>query len=138
MTSHVARGFHRIGVVLAVPALILALWLGGQEAWEHQTLFTPSPTIRLTMADGTTRDIQAPDVETALHEAGYGPERLTSGEIHAVKLVPVDYDPWAPGAEPPRAPSYTMALLLLAAAIALYAAARAVGWVLDGFMGSRA
>ena len=138
MTSRIHRGFHRIGVVLAVPMFIAALWLGGHEVWDHQTFFAAPSIIRFTMADGTTRDVQAPDVETALRKAGHGPEQLTSGEVHAVKLVPVDYDPWAPGAKPPRTPSYATALLLLALAFTLYAAARAVGWVLDGFMSPRA
>ncbi len=138
MTSRIHRGFHRIGVVLAAPAFIAALWLGGREAWNYQKPFASQPTIRLTTSDGTIRDVQAPDVETALRNAGYGSQQLTSGEVHAVKLVPVDYDPWAPGAKPPRTPSYATALLLLALAFTLYAAARAVGWVLDGFMSPRA
>jgi hypothetical protein len=51
----------------------------------------------------------------------------------------VDRGPWEDyGGAPTYLPSYRLALLLLALALALYIAARAVAWVLDGFISPRA
>jgi hypothetical protein len=48
-----------------------------------------------------------------------------------------DHGPWEDyGGAPTYLPSYQLALFLLIFALALYAATRAVGWVLAGFMGS--
>ncbi len=37
MTSRIRRGFHRIGVVLAVPVLLVAGALAGHEAWAERS-----------------------------------------------------------------------------------------------------
>ena len=86
MTSRVARGFHRIGIVLALPPLLLAGWLATQRAWlpwsSHP--WDADPIVG-----------QSPD------------DRM-----------------WG---------AYNNSLLLLGLAIALYAVARALGWIVDGF-----
>ena len=35
--AHSARGFHRIGMVLAIPVMLLAAGLAGREEWLQQT-----------------------------------------------------------------------------------------------------
>ncbi len=74
MTSHIARGFHRTGVVVALPILLLAAGLAGREEWLPRTTQDP----------------------------GY----------HA---------------------SFGTPLRLLALAVILYVAVRAIGWMFDGF-----
>ena len=87
MTSRIHRGFHRIGVVLAVPPLVGVGWLGTIGLWRQIA----------------------------------------------------DRGPWEDyGSAPTYLSSYRLALLLFGLALALYAAARAVGWVLVGFMGPSA
>ena len=39
--SRVARGFHRIGVVVALPILLLAAGLAGHEEWLQRTTQDP-------------------------------------------------------------------------------------------------
>ena len=49
MTSRIARGFHRIGIVLAVPPVILAIWLAAHETsyewgphpWDKDPILEP-------------------------------------------------------------------------------------------------
>ncbi len=41
MTSHIARGFHRTGVVVALPILLLAAGLAGREEWLPRTTQDP-------------------------------------------------------------------------------------------------
>jgi hypothetical protein len=87
MTSRIHRGFHRIGIVSALPPLVGAACLAAIGLWRQFT----------------------------------------------------DRGPWEDyGGAPTYLPDYRLALLLLALALTLYAAARAVGWVLDGFMGPSA
>ena len=110
MTSRIHRGFHRIGVVLAVPVLLVALGLAGHEAWLQWTTKDPYAAFE---------------------------------RVPEPKKPPNVFDQFDPPSNPvsqPVAPAYradyTMASVALAFALALYVAARAVGWVLDGFMGS--
>ena len=91
MTSRISCGFHRIGVVLAVPPIIGSVIYAGYE-WNWQ-------------AD----------------------DRATLGVDPSAFILPSDQTG-------PHVANYTPAAVLLAAALALYAAARAIGWILDGFL----
>ena len=94
MTSRIHRGFHRIGIVLAVPPLLVAGWIAASETWQAWAT-SGLPPEQWSNADGTT----SLEESFSTHHAYYG---------YAIA--------WA------------------AVALALYAAARAVGWVLDGFL----
>ena len=95
MTSRIHRGFHRIGVVLAVPMLLVAGWIAGDETWQAWST-SGLPPERFFHADGSV----SLEVSFAVHHAFYG-----------------------------------YALAWAALAVALYAAARGVGWILAGFIG---
>lgn len=92
--NRIHRGFHRVGIVLAVPFLILAAGIALQQTW-----------------------------------IGWG---ATDVPVHPRADGSFSYDEAFPH---PHA-FYGYALAWAVFAIALYATARAVGWVLDGFVGS--
>ncbi len=100
MTSRIHRGFHRIGVVLAVSVLLTSAFEAAYELWWVWS----------------TRRAYADLVAT------------TPGGEPAV-------DAFERMAQAPHVANYSMSLFLLALALVLYAAARAVGWVLAGFLG---
>ena len=49
MASGISRGFHRIGIILAVPPVLLAIWLAAQETsyswnshpWDKDPIIEP-------------------------------------------------------------------------------------------------
>ena len=41
VTSRITRGFHRIGIVLAIPVLLLAAGLAGREEWLQRATQVP-------------------------------------------------------------------------------------------------
>lgn len=48
MTSRIHRGFHRLGVVLAVPVALVAVGLAGREVWtqwEAQYFWAADPIV---------------------------------------------------------------------------------------------
>ena len=94
MTSRIHRGFHRIGVVLAVPVLLVAGWIAGSETWQAWST-SGLPPEKVGASDGSFSFEEA----FGTHHAYYG-----------------------------------YALAWAAAALALYASARAVGWIFDGFL----
>ncbi len=96
MTARIRRGFHRIGVVLALPVLLVAGWIAGDETWQAWAT-SGLPPEQWSNADGTISFEEA----VGTHHAFYG---------------------------------YALAWAVFA--LALYIAARAVGWVLAGFIGS--
>ena len=116
MTSRIHCGFHRIGVVLAVPVLLVAGALAGHEAWLQQTTKDPYAGF----ADATPAPKKAPNYFDRFDPPS--------------DAKPGMFDDLIPKTPYYRA-DYTMASLALALALALYAAARAVGWVLAGFIG---
>lgn len=83
MTTRIHRRIHRVGVVLAVPVLILAAALG-------------------------------------IHETVYPSGHIAPGP-NGVPYYPSDY---------------LVPVAVAVLALALYAAARAVGWIIAGFIGS--
>ncbi len=88
--SRIARGFHRIGIVAALPPLLLGIGIACQETWlGWNAPALPNPP----RANGNLTY-----EEFTAHQAYYG---------------------------------YAIAWCCLA--LALYIAARAIGWVLDGF-----
>ncbi len=96
MTARIHRGFHRVGVVLAVPALLVAGWIAGSEMWQAWAT-SGLPTEKFIASDGSLT------VEEAF------------GTHHAY---------------------FGYALAWAGVALALYALARAVGWILAGFIES--
>ena len=94
VTSRIHRGFHRIGVVLAAPVLLVAGWLAGHEAW-------------LSYKD---EDLLAASVDPDLAAA------------------------LASMSAPPHIADYTGGAIVAGIALALYVAARGVGWALAGFL----
>ena len=96
MTSRIHRGFHRIGIVLAVPFLILGLAIAYQQTWIGWDSFG----------------------------APHAAVPSTDGSITYAKAFPSPQ------------PFYGYAIAWTALGLALYAAARAVGWILAGFIGS--
>ena len=112
MTSRIHRGFHRIGIVLAMPVLIVALGLASHEVWraseEHGPWENYTPAGRVI----------APAIDMS---------KLSDAQLQAI----IDT-----GEKRSVSQNYTFPLTLLGLALALYVVARAVGWVLDGFVGS--
>ncbi len=94
MTSRIHRGFHRIGVVLAVPVLLMAGALAGHEVWLRR-----EDELEIAALTGRALSALLTDPETFPHRA-----------------------------------DYTGAIVGLVLAMALYAAAHAVGWVFAGFI----
>ena len=94
MTSRIHRGFHRIGVVLAVPPLMVAGWIAGGEAWQAWST-SGLPPEQFQYADGCVSFEEA----FGTHHAYFG-----------------------------------YALAWGGLALALYAGARAVGWIIAGFL----
>ena len=94
MTSRVHRGFHQVGVVLAVPVMLFSFGLASHEAWlQWTTSRLPDKTLR--WQDGSA---------SVVRSFNYHPADLT------------------------------LAGIVLALSLAVYATARAVGWVLAGFI----
>ena len=98
MTSRIHRGFHRIGVVLAVPVLLVAGALAGHEAW----------------AERSTREALAAFEKAPPQTDAFERMMSTPRPIHVA--------------------DYAVPFTMMLAALAFYAAARAVGWVLAGFI----
>ena len=107
MTSRIHRGFHRLGVMLAVPVVGVGLWLSVSE-WRQQA------------------DAGAAQAHALAFLSDADLERLAQGIPISTALPEM------------HQANFTVALLVFALALALYAAARAVGWVLDGFMSPQA
>ena len=117
MTSRIHRGFHQIGTVLAVPVLLVAVGLAGHEAWLQWT--TKDPWAAFPIVEPARPATAIPQARN-LHDTGPD-DWVYPSEIAA-------------GHAAPYAANYTLASLALGLALALYAAARAVGWVLAGFL----
>ena len=111
MTSRIHRGFHRIGVVLAVPVLLVAGWLAGHETWMQWTAKDPYA-----------------EFDDAPLPAKKAPNVFDQFDLPS--------DTKAPLTAPYYRADYTIAAFVLALSIALYVAARALGWVLAGFLRS--
>ena len=104
MTSRIHCGFHRAGIVLAVPPAGLGLWLAVTE-WRRQA----------------NEEAETSRILRAMSDADL--EKLAASMISAATPPPERHQA-----------DYTTASVLLAVALALYASARAVGWVLAGFL----
>ena len=133
MTSRIHRGFHRIGVVLAAPLILLSAVLAVHETWEQQTTKVPPEASRPAPATPSLRPV--PNYFDRFDPpAQSGP--LTFDDITGPPGVskPGMFDDLIPR-PPPHIADYTMATIAFALAVALYAACRAVGWVLAGFIG---
>lgn len=102
MTSRIARGFHRVGIVVAVVPAAPGLWIGVSE-WNRQANATAARLLAV-------KELSDDDLQ-----------RIVAGRP-TIASLPV-----------PQVADYTTALLLLGLAIALYAGARALGWIVDGF-----
>ena len=117
--SRIHRGFHRIGIVLAVPALLVGISLAGHEAWLQWTAKDPWAAFPIVEP--------APAPPPTISRPGV----LTFDDlIPKTPAYPAEYAKY-------RA-DYSTAAFFMVLAVALYAAARGTGWVLDGFMGSGA
>jgi hypothetical protein len=118
--SQIGRGFHRIGVALAILPLCLGLWLGF-AAWRDSR---PLP-----LCVGMFDDL--------IPERG-GRPRCLQPAPGATDRGPWDLyrDQYTEAEVFGRRPDYTPAGLALAVAVALYAAAWAVGWIARGFIGA--
>lgn len=110
MTLRVHRGFHRIGIVLVVPVLLLGIGLAAHETWLQWTTKDPYAAFAeaYTLPSDSTNKYAAPGMSEPAAR-------------------PVEVGPYY------RA-NYTLASLALGIALALYVAARAIGWVLAGFL----
>jgi hypothetical protein len=109
--SRISAGFHRIGLVLALPLILAAAGLF-YNAWKS---VQPPP-----LPAGFTLDAPAsPSPKTGVNPFDQFDEKP------APTLGPVDYDPFRP--------DYTAFCLAAGAALALYLASRAIGWIINGF-----
>ena len=134
MTSRINRGFHRVGIVLAVPflcaALVTAIKASNNVVQLHGGLGEVANAIPSSLKAGDQRQCTHFDVE------GKKSVDLTIAEIDTVLSgkppicqllsdedlnIRYGYD-------------YSVAILISVFALAIYVAARAIGWVLDGFM----
>ena len=109
MTSRTSRAIHRIGIVLAVLMLLAAGRSAGQEMW-----------LQWMLSDPPVADEGAPAEPSAQSD------RLETSGVSSPAERPA-----------PRVfyrAHYGPAAYLLVLAFVLYAATRAVGWVLDQFL----
>ena len=107
-SARIHRGFHRVGVVLALPVLLLAGWLAGHEAWLQWTTNDPY--------------------------AGFADAPPASKASNPFDRFDLPSDAKPTSVVPYYQADYILALLALALSFAFYAAARAIGWVLAGFL----
>ena len=109
MNSRISRGFHRIGIVLAVLMLLAAGRSAGQEMWLQWMLSDPYVAAEddPAPASAQTNHVEASGMSNPA-------ERTTPRVFYR--------------------PNYLPAIRSLFLAFVLYAAARAVGWALDRYM----
>lgn len=114
--ARISTGLHRIGVVLAGPLVLAAI---GLAAWEIR----PLPECK-TLFDNL---LPNPDrCQVTQNSVGFNP---ASQSVPRFTGTPVNHDPFAP------APNFLVASLFLTAGAAVYAACRALGWIINGFVG---
>ena len=160
--SRVARGFHRLGIVIAVPiagAAVAIATLAYQERRADVAAFESSAAQRQSATGkkifefrddkGAIFQVEAPDQKSAA--AGF--ERFKKSAPTALPpppgfVVDIEPGPWAgyPRATPnpfsdliPEAPKsfmqyFATSLLTLAVALATYLGIRSIGWVIEGFL----
>ena len=109
MNSRISRGFHRIGIVLAVLMLLAAGRSAGQEMWLQWMLSDPYVAAE---DDPAPPSAQTNHVETSGMSS---PAERTAPRVF-------------------YQPNYLPAIRSLFLAFVLYAAARAAGWVLDRYI----
>jgi hypothetical protein len=208
MASRIAKGFHRIGIVLAIPCFLAALWAGSTEwsspsgaikprplpegalAWkatnpddpdvrniiarQKAAGFTappafaligyskgskqkdeqdgigqkPSAWTTLELWDGRQIEISTADSGVVVDLAGAFLQLIETEGTGLGRKYEIQYpdkgmflinvikgEPQANlTAGLPRSPDWTFPLLIAAAGIALYAIARGIGWIIDGFV----
>lgn len=137
--TRVSTGFHRIGLVLAVPLLVGAC---GLTAWEFRPVpdcngmfddLIPSsslcrPVLPLGSAPNQHGSLSEPVPRFAGTPLDHNPYAVATSQPPAnLRLVPVDHDPFV------RPRDFRLAAFIAVIAVAAYAACRAVGWIIDGF-----
>ena len=128
LTSRIHRGFHRIGVVLAAPVLLVGLGLAGHEAWLQWSTKFPWEN--------------DPIVQQAPKKPPNPFDQFDPPPVQKY-VLPSDRDDFvfpseiAAGHAIPYVANYTLAGLAIGVALALYVSARAIGWILDGFFSPR-
>ena len=127
-TTRISRGFHRIGATLAVPLLLLALWLA-YGAWKEAR---PSSNAYIIEEGNKKYDVRAPDKAAALYAYAKmkGRTPLDPDNIFA-DVPPVGVNIVA--FDPKPTPDFTSASLTAAAGVALYLVSRTLGWIINGF-----
>ena len=123
MTSRIARGFHRIGIVLALPVLLLAAVIAGHEEWLQWSTRNPWAAFPIVG--------QAPVTPLGKVQVGQDQWWANAPIVKPATASPGLFDDLIPK---PHTANFTVPLLLLGLAVALYAVARALGWVVDGFI----
>lgn len=149
LTARIHRGFHRIGVVLAMPVLAWSALIAFNE---HQrptgpergsTEFPSGPFKALTahMEDGRTLSVKGTDQArvTAAIEAFQADEararrkftadsgEYTRGDV-SIRVLGSDE-----ARKYGRESDFGFSLMVLTFALAIYSVARAVGWIVSGF-----
>ena len=117
--TRVSRGFHRIGVVAAVPLLLLS---GG---WAASTWWQ-TPHVCAGMFDDLIPGAPACRSLRAPGKIDY--TKMTDQQLLAI----YNSSPRAIRSPVPE-PDYVWPLLGAASALALYSIVRALGWIIDGF-----
>jgi hypothetical protein len=150
--TRINRGFHRLGAVCALPVLILGLWLvynqydnpTGTEK-EKFTLAFPEGGFHELLAgleDGRTLKVRGTDkahVTAAMD--GFFAEETKSNRMFSPESGVYTHDGVAitvmSGGEVRRArrnPDYGLPLTVLGCSLLIYGAARALGWIISGFV----
>ncbi|GJD42846.1 hypothetical protein AFCDBAGC_0688 [Methylobacterium cerastii] len=149
--SRISTGFHRIGFVLAVPMIVVA-GVAAFVAWNTAPWpslctnvfeqFDARSTCKLVVMQKSGgilvrgplgAPMQFPSDATATEmRAAIQQYRASLPNQAALEPIPSDLTPGT------AHPDYLWAWLALATAALLYAASWALGWIIDGFAGSKA
>src|SRR4051794_8823574 len=129
MSRRIRTGFHRIGVVLAAPHVVLSFALA-YTAWKDAQPSEVGPWTKYRRG-AEPKGANPFDRFDEPAKPGSGLPEVPPGFVLDARptLVPVDRDPFA-AARP--GPDFTIAYLAAAAALAAYAASWALGWIISG------
>ena len=117
-TSRISVGFHRIGVALGTPFLLCGLLVGAWNLW----LMSKSGPAPQTILSGTH---SSPPNQSELVELLDEPKNFFD-----------QFDEKAPPNNSGQAFDFSLPALLIAFGCLVYAACRALGWVINGFVGA--
>ena len=148
--SRISTGFHRIGLVLAVPMIVVA-GVAAFVAWNTAvwpTLctnffdqFDTGSTCKLVVRKKSGEILVLGPQSRPLQFPASATETEIRGEIEKYRASlpsPASQEPIPNDLTPATVhPDYFWAWLALVAAVALYAVSWALGWIIDGFVGSK-